>query len=404
MLYDNAQLAFTYLSAFLATNTPPYAEVARDTLDYLLRDMRDDSGGFYSSEDADSEGVEGRFFVFTPQEVGSVLGTEDGELFCRRFGITLQGNFEGGASVLHRFNADEEQVDPEHLKTLRKRMWRAREDRVHPHKDDKVLASWNGLALSAMARGFQVLGDPRYLEAAISCAGFIERELFRDGVLLRTWRKEKAHTPGFLEDYGAVIIGLVDLYETNFEERWIHLAGQLTETMRVQFEDPEGGFFSTRDGQPDVILRQKPVFDHSLPSANALAALALLRTGHHLHRQEFLESAEKTLIALAPMIAQAPRSSLGLLQGLELAIQGPVEIVINGNKDDPRTKQLVETVWRSHIPRRLIVVAHDAASRSRHPDRISIDGIPTAYVCMNRACMAPVTTPEALQTLLPRHI
>lgn len=394
MLYDNAQLACGYLAAFRATGSGAYAQVARETLDYLLRDMRDGAGGFHSSEDADSEGEEGRFYVFTPQDVEAVLGPADGALFCRAFGVTEKGCFEGGRSVLHRFEAPDDLREDQRLDRLRARMAEARAERVRPRKDDKVLASWNGLVLSALASGYQTLGEVRYLEAAVACADFLEREMWREGALLRSWRQGKGRGPSFLEDDGAVAIGLVDLYESTFDVRWLDWAESLCEGLRVRYEDTQGGFFATRADQLDVILRQKPALDQSLPSANSLAVEALLRVGYHRGRQDFLASAERALTFFAPMLQQAPRATLGLLKGLDLALHGPVEVVVAGEAGDPGTVALLRTAWVSAVPRRLVALVPPGGERT------AMEGRPTAYVCTNRACLEPVNTPKALQTLL----
>jgi uncharacterized protein YyaL (SSP411 family) len=414
MLYDNAELANTYLTAFLATGEARYARVARETLDYLLRDMQDAGGGFYSSEDADSEGEEGRFYTFRPAEVRTLLGDSDGDLFCKAFGIQESGNTEDGKSVLHRFSAPEKLAESCRLSAealavkltaLRRQLWEAREQRVHPHKDDKVLTSWNGLALSAMCRGHQILKDGRYREAALACAEFLQRELFKDGVLLRTWRRGQAHTPGFLEDYASVALGLVDLYETTFEARWLRWAEQLMEFMSERFEDVEaGGFYSTEARQQDLILRQKPVFDHSLPSAHALAVQALLRIAHHLDRDDLLASADKALRCFAPVVGKAPRACLGLLEGLELAQQGPLEIVLVGSQQDPRLRALIDQVWSKYLTHRVLALAPGDPGLPLLRGKLPLHDQPTVYVCINRTCLDPVTSWEALEKLLPdRH-
>ena len=388
MLYDNAELACTYLAAFQATGRQDYAGVARATLDYLLRDLRDPAGGFHSSEDADSEGEEGRFYTFTPAEVEAVLGEADGKRFCATFGVTAGGNFEGGRSVPNRLVP--EAADPEALGPLRERMFQARQQRVRPHRDDKVLAAWNGLALSAFARGWQVLGDERYLAAAVDCARFLRRELWRDGILYRTWRKGVAHTPAFLEDYGAVALGLADLHEATLDSDWLTWAEALLQAMGERFEDRgEGGYFSTAEGQGDVLLRQKPVFDQSIPSANALAVLALYRVGCALGRQDFLAGAERALASFAPILEQAARACLGLLEALDWAVHGPVEIKVAGPRDDPRTRALLQAAWSRHLPRRVLSLA-EAREIS-------------AQVCIDRACLKPVDTPEALLALLSKR-
>ena len=411
MLYDNAALAGTFLGAYRATGREPYARVARATLDYLLRDLRDPAGGFHSSEDADSEGVEGRFYTFTPAEVQEVLGEAEGAFFCTAFGVGPTGHLEDGRSVLHRFSAPEDLAAraglsgpalEARLDELRERLWEARARRVRPPKDDKVLASWNGLALSALARGYQVLRDERYREAALACAEFLRRELYRDGVLLRTWRRGQAHTPGFLEDYGAVALGLLDLYETTFESRWLQWAEQLADRMRERFEDGEAGaFFSTEAGQADLFLRQKPGFDHSLPSGNALAAQALLRLGHHLGRDAFISSAGRTLMCFAPVLEKAPRACLGLLEALELFQHGPLEIVLAGPTDDPAMAELLHRIWSKPLDRRLLAQVGHGQSAPIHQEKLPVAGRPTVYVCRDRTCLEPVTSLDALERLLP---
>ncbi|HWQ10563.1 MAG TPA: thioredoxin domain-containing protein, partial [Holophaga sp.] len=404
MLYDNAQLASLYLTAFQATGQARHAQVARACLDYLLRDMQDEGGGFHASEDADSEGEEGRFYLFDLPQVQAVLGDADGRLFAEAFGIGPE------PGVLHRFNAPSdlaarhgltEEGLEEKLDRLRGRLREARDLRPRPGRDDKVLASWNGLALSAMARGCQVLGDGRYLDGARACAAFLERELFRDGTLLRTWRRGVGHTAAFLEDHAAVILGLVDLYETTFDAHCLVFAERLAGTMRERFEDPvHGGFFSTEAGQQDLILRQKHAFDQALSAANALAVKALLRLGHQLQRDDFITSAEKALAGLAPLVEHSPRSCLGLLEGLEWILQGPLEVVVAGRWGDPYATALVDRAWSLHLARRVLAFAPEDGADPGHAGKVPIDGKPAAYVCSGRTCREPVTTPDALSELL----
>jgi len=400
MLYDNAQLASCYLDAFQATGQPSYRAIARDTLDYLLRDLRDRSGGFHSSEDADSEGVEGRFYLFTAAQVREALGAEDGARFCRAYGIAEAGPMEGGASVPHRFDAPAD-LDRTGMAALRDRLRAYRDRRPRPAKDDKILAAWNGLALSALARGFQVLGDPRYLEAATALAGFLRRELWRDGVLLRAWRRGRAHIPGFLEDYGAVATGLVDLYEAGFDAAWLRWGEELAVSMLVRFEDPaQGGCFGSQDPAGELLFPHKPLYDGALPSGNTLAARALLRLGRHLERDDFQASAMGILRGAAPLMAQAPGSVLGMLGVLDLA-QSSLEVVIAGAPEAEATRALLAVARLPYLPNRLLsMVAADPAlplhrGRSGRPD-------PAAYVCRDQACAEPVTEPGALAALLQR--
>jgi uncharacterized protein YyaL (SSP411 family) len=400
MLYDNAQLASCYLTAFRATGNGRYQTIARETLDYLLRDLRDPSGGFHSSEDADSEGQEGRFYVFTPGEVKSILGDRDGQRFCAAFGVTEAGNFEHGASVLHRFSAPPEE-DFRGMDALRTRMRAYRDTRIRPGKDDKVLAAWNGLALSAFARGHRALGDLRYLEAAADLAAFLRRELWREGTLLRSWRRGEAHTPGFLEDYGAVMEGLVDLYEAGFDARWLRWAAELGEVLLERFEDPrEGGFYGAEEGTRDLLFRQKPLFDGSLPSGNTLAARALLRLSRHLDRPDFRTSAERALRCAQPFLSRVPAGFAGLLSALDLALSPGVEVVVAGDPGDPRTQALLAAAQRPWIPGLTLSLVQADPSLPLHQGRTPVHGAPAAYVCQDGTCRPPVDGPEALREAL----
>jgi hypothetical protein len=401
MLYDNAQLAGCYLSAFQATGEARYGQVARETLDYLLRDLRDPRGGFHSSEDADSEGEEGRFYVFTPGEVREALGEAAGTRFCAAYGVTEAGSFEPGRSVLHRFScAPAAQLSLEEDAALRARLRVWRDRRVRPGKDDKVLAAWNGLALSALARGHQVLGDPRYLEAAVACATFLSRELRQGDWLLRVWRQGVGHTPGFLEDGAAVIEGLVDLYEAGFDPAWLAWAETLAEGLITRFHDSEdGGFYSTQRGQSDLLFRQKPGYDHAIPSGNTLAARALLRLSRHLRRDDFQQAAERVLCCFGPAMTQAPRAFLGLLGVLDLALRDPLEVVLAGEPDDPAVQVLLREVHQRHLPGRVLSVSAQQAL-PLHRGRATALGHPQAFVCWGRACAAPVATASGLAALL----
>jgi len=401
MLYDNAQLIGCYLAAHQATGEVRYAQVARETLDYLLRDLHDPSGGFHSSEDADSEGEEGRFYVFTPVDLREALGKEDGQRFGAAFGVTGAGNFEHGQSVLHRFSCGATECLPEaEERVLREklRLWRDR--RMRPGKDDKVLAAWNGLALSALARGFQVLGDVRYLQAAQACAAFLRQELWREGRLLRVWRQGRAHTPGFLEDYAAVVEGLVDLFEADFDPTWLRWAETLGEGLLARFHDAgEGGFFSTEANQSDLIFRQKPGFDSAIPGGNTLAARALLRLSRHLQREDFRAAAEGTVRCFGAWMQRAPRAFLGLLGVLDQVLREPLNVALSGEPADPGVQAMLFEVHSRFLPGRVLSVSADQLL-PLHEGRASAAGQPLAFVCRGRTCAPPVRTASALADLL----
>ncbi len=401
MLYDNAQLAACYLEAYQATGDPRHARIARETLDYLLRDLLDPAGGFHSSEDADSEGEEGRFYVFTPEEVRAALGPGDAQRFCTAFGITEGGSFAHGRSVVHRFSCAAEARLPEaedRLLREKLRVWRER--RVRPGKDDKVLAAWNGLALSALARGYQVLGDARYLKAAEACAGFLQRELWGGERLLRVWRQGRAHTPAFLEDYAAVVEGLVDLYEAGFDPSWLRWAEQLAEALLARFQDPgEGGFFSTEAGQADLIFRQKPGFDNAIPGGNTLAARALLRLSRHLQREDFRRAAHGVLRCFGPALQRSPRAFLGLLGVLDLALRPPLEVAVSGDPTHPGVRAMLREVHGRFLPGRVLSASRDQLL-PLHVGRFPAASGPLAFVCRGRTCAAPVGTAGELALLL----
>ena len=311
MLYDNALLSRAYLEAWQATNKELYRRVAAETLDYVLRDMTDAAGGFHSAEDADSEGEEGKFYVWTEDEIEALLGQEDGALFSRYYGVSKAGNFEG-RNILHvpldppvppgGENVSREQARTR-LEPLRRKLLARREKRVRPGKDDKVLAAWNGMMISALARGYQVTGDDRYLKAATRAADFVLSRMVRDGVLMRTYRglggpdgRGTAKLPGYLDDYAEVAGGLIDLYEAGFDRRWLQAADELADKMLADFWDQEnGGFFYTSAAHKNLLVRTKPFYDGAVPSGNATATLVLLRLSRLLDNRDYWSKAEKVL-------------------------------------------------------------------------------------------------------------
>jgi hypothetical protein len=397
MLYDNVQLASCYLSAFQVTGIARYGQVARETLDYLLRDLRDPSGGFHSSEDADSEGEEGKFYAFTVQEVLQVLGERDGTRFCAAFGVTSGGNFEHGRSVIYRSScpAGAELPEAEDVR-FREALRRWRDQRVRPGKDDKVLTAWNGLALSALARGFQVLGDTRYLQAAQDCSHFLRTAVWQEGRLSRVWRRGQAHTSAFLEDYAALIEGLVDLYEAAFDPASLSWAKQLGQELCARFLDSEeGGFFSTEADATDLLFRQKPGFDQALPSGNTLAARALLRLSRHLEREDFRAAAEGVLTCFGARLQRAPGAFLGMLGVLDQVHRSALEIVIAGQPDDPKVLAMLREVHRRPLPGHVLSVSSDSLL-PLHRGREARPGHPLAFVCHAGTCTQPLVDADAL--------
>jgi uncharacterized protein len=305
MLYDNAQLATLYLEAYQVTGNPRYADIARRTCDYVLRDLTDPAGGFHSTEDADSEGEEGKFYVWTPAEIRAVLGDEGADRFCYVYDVTEGGNFEGH-NILHLAHPWQdiqrlkgwpaESLEAE-MSAARARLFAARESRVRPAKDDKILVSWNGLMIGALALGGWVLGEDRYVVAAQRAAHFLHDQLWiQPEQLLHTWRHGKAKLAAYLDDYACLTDALVTLHQADQDERWLQWAGQLAEVMLRRFRDPQaGGFYFTADNHERLITRTQDWYDSSVPSGNGAAAYALLRLGKLTGRQDFLEAAEETL-------------------------------------------------------------------------------------------------------------
>ena len=393
MLYDNAQLAWVYLEAFRVGGGHRHAELAREILDYLLGEMRDASGGFHTSEDADSEGEEGRFSTFTLREIQEVLGSDAGR-FCQAYGVTREGNFEAGRNLLHRLGGGD--FPETELGPLRRRLKAHQDRRPRPPKDDKVLTAWNGLAISVFAKGGALLGDARYLAAAEACADFLHRELWAPGGLLRTWRRGRAHTPAFLEDYGALILGLIDLYEAGFQARWLHWGRELGEILLQRFLDPAGGFFGTE--ARDVLFRQHPVFDQAIPSGNALAALALLRLGRHWERADFEDAARDALARFAGEMEEAPNGCLGLLRVLEEWGREALELVLVGDPSDPAASALKRVLVGRLRPGSLLTQVASDPTLPLH--RGKGGGGAAVHICRARACLPPVCDATGLREAL----
>jgi hypothetical protein len=414
MLYDNALLAVVYLDAYRVTARPLYARVARETLDYVLRAMTDERGGFHSAQDADSEGVEGKYYVWDKAEIERARG-DDADLFNAYYGVTERGNFEG-KNILHaRVGlapfAKERGLEPtdfeRRLAAMKATLLAVRDRRVPPGKDDKVLASWNGLMVSAMARGHVVLGDAKYRAAAERAATFVLTEMRDgDGTLLHTYRDGRAHVPAFLDDYAFLLAAAVDLYEATFEPAWIERAEELAAEMHERLWDAEGGgYYSTADDRDDLLVRGKDAHDGALPAGNAIATHALLRLAKFTDDDAHRTRATKTLEAFAGAAERAPQAFTRLIAALDFARATGREIVIAGKQDDEVAADLVAAVRKRYLPNTVVARARpdDAEAAKRIPlleGRTPVDGRPAAYVCENYACKQPVTTVAELEKLL----
>jgi uncharacterized protein YyaL (SSP411 family) len=414
MLYDNALLVPVYLDAWLVTGEQRFREVARETLDFVLRDMLDDSGGFHSSLDADSEGVEGKFYVWSQQEIEGILAERERKPFLRAYGVTPQGNWELG-NILHlrRPLADVAASvglsEPELVSLLaqaRAKLLAVRDRRIWPHKDDKVLTAWNGLMISALARGFQVLGDERYREAAEQAAGFLLDTMVTPDGLRRVYRSGQTATAGLLDDYAYLATGLLDLFEATGDPRWLTAADTLSAEMVAGFMDSEGhGFFYSRAGDAQLILRERCFVDEAIPSPNAKAGEALLRLArlHASEKQE--EQARAALIAAAGFGRQFPTALTHTWCMVDRLLAPPEELVLVAGADGTGFREMIHAAGESYRPNLTIVlVARETAGEGlRIPwlaGRTARDGMSTAYYCVDRTCAAPVTSADSLRSLL----
>jgi uncharacterized protein YyaL (SSP411 family) len=409
MLYDNALLVRVYLEAYQVTGEEEYRQVVEETLGYVLREMTSPEGGFYSAQDADSEGEEGKFFIWMPREIAEVLGPEDAPLVAAYYGVTERGNFEG-RNILHLARPAEEVaqahgVSPERVhaavERARRLLFAAREKRVKPGRDEKVLTAWNGLMLRAFAEAARVLGRAEYRATAEKNAAFLLATLRRDGRLLRTYKDGRARLNGYVEDYAALADGLLALYEVTFEPRWFAEARTLAQEMVQHFwDDAEGGFFNTSDDHEQLISRPKDLFDNAVPAGNSMAVDVLLRLGALTGEGRYAEHAERTLQALSGVIPRVPGAFGRLLAALEFLLATPTEVAIVGDPDAPDTQALLAVVNGAYLPSVVTAVTRPGAVEAGVAlleGRAMVDGRAAAYVCHHFACHRPVTTPEELK-------
>jgi uncharacterized protein YyaL (SSP411 family) len=396
MLYDNAQLASLYLAGWLAFADPEYRRIAEETLDYIRREMTDPGGGFYSAQDADSEGHEGKFFVWTAEEIRAVLAPEAAAAALRYWGVDGGPNFEG-ANIL--FVAGE--PAPERMAASRQRLFEARERRVHPGRDDKVLAAWNGLAGRAFAEAGRALGRADYVATAVRNAEFVLGSMRREGRLMRTWKGSEARLNGYLEDHAMVAMALLAVYEATFERRWLDEARALAEAMLGLFWDAAlGGFYDTGVDHEALIVRPRNLFDNAVPSGSAVAIEVLLRLAVLVGEPRYERLALEALRPMADLMSRHGAGFGRFLCALDFHL-GPVAEVALVAPSAGGWSPLVEEVFRRYLPNRVAMgaVAGDPAAVAGLPlleGRGPVDGKPTAYVCRNYACEMPATDPGAL--------
>ncbi|MBI4582170.1 MAG: thioredoxin domain-containing protein, partial [Planctomycetes bacterium] len=414
MLYDQALVSAVYVEACQVTGRQRYAEVARDIFDYVLADLPSVEGGFYSSRDADSEGVEGKYYVWSKAEIMNILGERAGKLSCSYYDVTDEGNWEGHsilnvpreAEIVARLNGVEPAELHRVLAEARGKLLAARSQRVPPHLDDKILTSWNGLMIASLAAGGRALGERKYVEAAGRAADFVLTHMTANGRLLRTYRQGKTHTPGYLDDYAFFVEALLELYAATLEPRWLLEAIRLNDDMVRHFWDDAGGaFFFTADDAERLVVRTKDTHDGAIPAGNSVALMDLVRLADLLDREDLRDKAARTMIALAGSVRQAPLGFDRLLLAVDRFHASATEVVIVGPAASPATRGLIRTANQGYDPHRVVLLLDPTAVgaadlRGRVPllaGKEQIDGQPAAYVCRNRTCRRPVVTEDDLR-------
>jgi uncharacterized protein len=406
MLYDNALLSRLYLHLYQVTKDAFFRRIAEETLDYVVREMTDAGGGFYSTQDADSEGHEGKFFVWSQKEIIAALGTEDGNLFCEYFNATAAGNFEG-ENILHITASPADfaathNVSLAHMEAViesgRKKLFALREGRIKPARDEKILTAWNGLMLASFAEASAILDRPDYRQVAEANAGFLLTHMRRDSLLLRTCKSGEAKLNAYLEDYACLIDGLICLYEATGDSRWLKSSVELSDAMIGQFWDEEqGAFFFTGASHEQLIVRSKDFMDNATPSGNSVAALALLKLSALTGNTDYRRRATTVLRLIADQVRRYPSAFGWALCALDFYLSSPKEIAIVGADDPAGLSDLVRTLWQTYLPNRVIACLSNAADQAstmvpflgeRAGSRKA-----TAFVCYDGTCQLPATQP-----------
>jgi len=414
MLYDNALLSRLYLHYYQVSRDETARVVAAGILDYVVREMTDPAGGFYSTQDADSEGVEGKFFVWSKDEIKALLGQRDAELFAAYYNVTSAGNFED-ENILNVTRELSEVAAAEHvtveelsasLDQARRILFAAREKRVKPGRDEKILTAWNGLMLASFAEAAAILNRPDYLEIARNNARFVLENLRRDGLLLRTCKDGHARLNAYLEDYAFFTDGLVSLFETSGEIQWLEEAFALSATMIDEFwDDEEGAFFFTGRSHEDLLVRSKDFFDNATPAGNSVAAEVLLRIGLLTDNSDYQRRAATILRLMATTVQRYPSGFGRLLCALDFYVGTPKEIAVIGSAGTSETQPLLAEIWSLYLPNRVVAQGSPGDTRATAlvpllRDRTPLENKATAFVCEHFTCKTPVTIPTELASQL----
>ena len=409
MLYDNALMPVNYCEAYQITKDPFYLDILQKTLDFVLREMTSSEGGFYSAYDADSEGVEGKFYVWTKKEIKEILGS-DADIFCLYFDVTDGGNWEGNTILCNNLNTStvafnfgiSEQKVYEIINSCSTKLLEVRSKRISPGLDDKVLVSWNSLMITAFAKGYRVTNDGRYLDAAKNCISFIEKNLFVDDNLLRTYKNGTAKINGYLEDYSYFVNALLDVFEIEPNSKYLKLALKLGHHLIDHFWDSENNsFFMTSDDHEKLIIRPKSNYDLSLPSGNSVSSFVMLRLYHLSQEQSFLDIAIKIMESQAQIAAENPFGFGYLLNTLSLYLEKPIEITVINSENS----ELCKSLLRNYLPNSFIVTIQNSdqlASLSEYPffSGKSFEEKTSVFICKNFSCSLPLHTLDEVNSKL----
>ena len=414
MLYDNGLLAKLFLDMFQATKQDIYQDTAKETFVWLLREMTSSEGAFYASQDADSEGKEGTWYTWELKETLNLLGPKHAKVFAQAYGLTPRGHIDG-RNVLHIKERIEKLVESENipifeadhiLKKGRETLFDAREKRPRPPRDEKIITAWNGLMITALAQGSSVLGDSSYLESATRCADFIWSKQWQSGKLLRVYKDGQSKINGCLDDYAYFLEGLIAIYESGLDSRWIVRARELADAMIAEFwDEDDGGFFlAGRSGEPLISPLKNPA-DEALPSANAVAAQSLLKLGRLTGEESYIRKTEETLQAFQGMMETSPAGFTGLLAAASALDLPPVEVVFAGPRDHESFGEMLKVLHTDYRPNKVVLWKEDESTGDLLPltqGKSADKGEPTVYLCQSKTCHAPVQTGTALNKLLER--
>jgi hypothetical protein len=401
MLYDNAQLSQVYLHAYLVTGDGLFRSIATETLDYVLREMTDAKGGFYSAQDADTEGTEGTYYLWTPKEITEAVGEVNSKEVIEYYGVTEKGNFDE-RNILH---VAADKAKAELIEKARAVLLEKRQQRVRPGRDEKVLASWNGLMLASLAEAACALNRPDYLAAATANGRFLLDTMISDGRLNHSYKDGEARIDGYLDDYAMVIEGLLSLHLVTFAGRWLTQAIKLAGVMVDEFWDKkEETFYDTGRGQEELFVRPRSTYDGVFPSAGSAASMALLKLSRLTGNQEWRRLAVQSLRSVRELMQRYPLGFANWLSALDFYLSRPMEIAIIGPRDDPAAGELLKTICSTWLPGK-VTAARDPgdtapAELSLFEDRAMVDGKPAVYVCRDYTCKAPIIDPAKLSVEL----